>query len=101
MSKNKERKTTVENIEETTPVEVTVDAPVEENVSAYTGTIRCCDKLNVREEPTINAKVLCKLDKNSEVTVVKSESTKEFYKVYTSTGVSGYCMKKYLSVKKV
>lgn len=101
MSKNKENKTTVEVIEETTPIETVAETPVEENVSAYIGKIRDCDKLNVREKPSLDAKVVCKLDKNSEVTVDKSESTKEFYKIATSIGVSGYCMKKYLFIKKV
>lgn len=76
------------------------EAPVEEKKVVYIGKIRDCDKLNVRETPTLNAKILCKLDKDSTVIVVKSESTKEYYKVYLESGVQGYCMKKYMSVKK-
>jgi uncharacterized protein YgiM (DUF1202 family) len=100
MSKNKENKAVVETVEETTSVETVVEAPIEKNVSVYIGKIRNCDKLNVRAEPNLNAKIVCKLDKNSEVRVEKSESAKEFYKVYVSPNVSGYCMKKYMSTKK-
>lgn len=96
MSKNKENKVVVEPV-----VEVVNDTPVpEEKEVVYIGKIRDCDKLNVREEPSIESKILCKLDKLSEVQIDKSKSTKEFYKILTSTGVSGYCMKKYMSIKK-
>lgn len=96
MSKSKENKTIVEPAVE--PLnETTV---VEEKAAVYIGKIRDCDKLNVREEPNLDAKVLCRLDKDSEVEIDKSNSTKEFYKIYTSSGISGYCMKKHMSIKK-
>lgn len=96
MAKKKENTTIVENVEE-----VINDTPVvEEKIPVYIGKIRDCDKLNVREEPTTEAKVICKLDKLSEVQIDKTNSTKEFYKVLTSTGVNGFCMKKYMSIKK-
>lgn len=96
MAKNKENKTVVE---QTTEV-VNDTLVVEEKAVVYIGKIRDCDKLNVREEPTLEAKVVCKLDKLSEVYVDKSKSTRDFYKILTSTGVNGYCMKKYMSTKK-
>lgn len=96
MAKNKEKKIVVEP-----ETEVINDTPViEEKVTVYIGKIRDCDKLNVREEPTIDSKVVCKLDKLSEVQIDKSNSTRDFYKILTSTGVNGYCMKKYMSIKK-
>lgn len=108
MSKNKGNKVIVEPTEEVTiveetvvaPVEETIVAPVEEKVPVYIGKIKDCDKLNVREEPNVDAKILCKLDKLSEVQIDKSKSTKDFYKILTSSGVNGYCMKKYMSIKK-
>lgn len=99
MSKNKEKKLVVETPSENL-TEVKTEPIVEEKVAVYIGEIRDCDKLNVREEPNINSKVLCKLDKTSEVEIDKTKSTKEFYKISTSSGVSGYCMKKYMSIKK-
>ena len=99
MAKKKETATKIEtaNIFE----EEVNDTPVvEEKVVVYIGKIRDCDKLNVREEPTTEAKVVCKLDKLSEVQVDKTNSTKDFYKITTATGVTGYCMKKYMTIKK-
>lgn len=96
MSKSKENKTIVEPTLESSN-EATL---VEEKAAVYIGKIRDCDKLNVREEPSLEAKVLCRLDKNSEVEIDKTNSTKEFYKIYTSSGISGYCMKKHMSIKK-
>lgn len=96
MAKNKEKKTVIEP-----ETEVVIDTPVvEEKATVYIGKIRDCDKLNVREEPTVDSKVVCKLDKFSEVQIDKSNSTRDFYKIITSTGVNGYCMKKYMSIKK-
>jgi uncharacterized protein YgiM (DUF1202 family) len=96
MSKNKTNKVVVEPA-----TEVVNDTPaVEEKVAVYIGKIRDCYKLNVREEPTMESKVLCKLDKLSEVQVDKANSTRDFYKIVTATGVNGYCMKKYMSIKK-
>lgn len=99
MSKNKEKKLVVETSSENS-TEVKTEPIVEEKVAVYIGKIRDCDKLNVREESNINSKVLCKLDKTSEVEIDKTKSTREFYKISTSSGVSGYCMKKYMSIKK-
>lgn len=65
-----------------------------------TGIVIDCSRLNVRKQPDLNAEVLCTINKNSEVMINLAESTtEEFYKVYTSTGVEGYCMKKYISIK--
>lgn len=104
MSKAKKNKAVVESTPELSneiaSVETTVETPVEEKVAIYVGKIRDCDKLNVREEPTMNAKVLCKLDKGAEVQIDKTGSTREFYKICTSSGVIGYCMKKYMTIKK-
>lgn len=96
MARNKENKTIVEPV-----TEVVNDIPVvEEKVVVYIGKIRDCDKLNVREKPSLEAKIICKLDKLSEVQIDKSKSTKDFYKILTPTGADGYCMKKYMSIKK-
>lgn len=90
----------IETFEEATPVEETALMEHTEKKAVYIGKLRDCGKLNVREKPSIDAKILCRLDKTSEVQIEKAESTKEFYKVYTTSGVEGYCMKKYMSIKK-
>lgn len=63
------------------------------------GIVTDCIKLNVRETPDTNAEILCEIQKDSEVMVDESESTDEFYKVYINSGVEGFCMKNYISLK--
>lgn len=63
-----------------------------------TGVVTDCIKLNVRIEPNLQSDVLCTLDCLTWVKIDESESTDEFYKVCTSAGIEGFCMKKYIAV---
>lgn len=96
----------VETVEETTEEEVVetveesaVEETVEETPVSATGIVSDCNKLNVRKSPTPLAEVLCVIDKNSKVEIDEAESTAEFYKVCTASGVEGYCMKKFITVE--
>ena len=64
-----------------------------------TGVVTGCAKLNVRKEPKSNATVLCVLDKDAEVSIDQNNSTEDFYKVCTSSGIEGYCMTKFIEIK--
>ena len=75
--------------EEPTPV---VD-PVVQN-----GVVVACNKLNVRENPDKNAKVVCVLDEGAVVEVSVEESVGGYYKVCTEIGIEGYCMKSYIEL---
>ena len=55
-------------------------------------------KLNVRKEPSKEAGILCEILLAAEVMVNLSGSTDDFYKVVTTSGVEGYCMKKFISI---
>lgn len=68
----------------------------EEQDNIFVGTVINCDKLNVREEPSLKGKPICQLNKGSELMVDLSESTDEWYKVYLESGFSGFCMKAYV-----
>lgn len=57
------------------------------------------DKLNVRKVPSLNGEVAAAINKNTKVRINVEKSTLDWYKVSTSTGVSGYCMKKFIEVK--
>lgn len=61
-----------------------------------TGVVVNCAKLNVREEPSIDAEVVCVLDVMSEIKIDAAKSDNEWLKVYTGTGVEGYCMRKFV-----
>lgn len=59
-----------------------------------------CKRLNVRKEPSKDAKILCVINEDEELTVdMMQNDAGDFYKVRTSKGVDGYCMKQYISVK--
>lgn len=61
-----------------------------------TGKVANCTKLNVRANPSTTADVVCVLDVASEVTIDKKQSTKDWFKVVTNTGIEGYCMRKFV-----
>lgn len=80
-------------VEEVKPVEeVAVEEPVSEPKSApktITGFV-VASKLNVREEPSIDAKIIGILSKDTKVEFVK------FNKEWVSLATGGYCMKQFI-----
>ena len=63
------------------------------------GVVVDCFRLNVRSAPSIDAEVVCEIDCSTDMLVYEEESTDEFYKICTSSGVEGFCMKKYISIR--
>ena len=80
-----EENAVVENVE--TPEKVT-----------RIGTVVNCDRLRVRQEPTIDAPVVKEITKGAEVMVDFETSTDDFYSVVTESGSEGFCMKKFVTV---
>lgn len=60
------------------------------------GVVVDCAKLNVREEPSTDAQVVCVLDVMSEIKVDTEKSDNEWFKIYTANGIEGYCMRKFV-----
>ena len=58
-----------------------------------------CIRLNVREEPNLNSKKIGELVTGDEITIDLSKSTDLWYKVFTSSGLDGYCAKDFVEVK--
>lgn len=87
-----------ETPESTNQVE-TSDNPVDPEVESeyILGTVTDCKKLNVREEPSINAQILFEIAKDSHVLIDPDESTDEWYKVHIDER-GGFCMKKYILI---
>ena len=56
-------------------------------------------KLNVRKQPSKDSEVLEIITKNSEVEINFDGETDTFYKIYTKSGVEGYCMKEFINIK--
>ncbi len=65
------------------------------------GVVSGCDKLNVRAENSKESEVLCIIDKDTALKVDLSvdDSANKFYKIVTPSGVEGYCMKKFITIK--
>lgn len=86
----------VEEVAEKLDVEVDLDP---ENVQI--GKVVDCAKLNVRAEPSLFADLATErpLERNTEVMVYPDESTEDFYKICTESGVEGYCLKKFIVIQ--
>ena len=69
------------------------------NEEVKIGVVTNCNKLNVREEPSLEAGIICEVDSQTELMIDERESTDEFYKVFTASGLEGFCMKKFISVQ--
>lgn len=82
------------------PVAEVADVVTEEKVPVI-GVVVNCQKLRVRSEASANAdNTVIILDALSEVTVDEDASTEDFYKVCTVAGVEGFCMKKFIALKR-
>lgn len=66
-----------------------------------TGIVSGCAKLNVRKKPAKHgySGVAEVIDVDSELELDLENSTEEWYKVRTESGVTGYCMKKFVTIK--
>lgn len=60
------------------------------------GIVVNCGKLNVRVEPSIDSDIVTVLNAMSEIEINVAESTGEWFKVCTATGIEGYCMRKFV-----
>jgi hypothetical protein len=63
------------------------------------GFVEGCKRLNVRKEPRVDAHIVCEIDDQTEVMIDEAESTNDFYKVYTESGIEGFCIKKFIAVQ--
>lgn len=89
-----------EVVEEVENVQEEVVEPIVEQESIQTiGFVDNCECLRVRKESNIDSEELCIINKLSEVVIDLEKSTDDFYKVTTSEGVDGYCMKKFIIIK--
>lgn len=62
------------------------------------GFVSGCEKLNVRIKPSTTGDVVCIVDEGTTLMIDQSESTDKWFKVYTETGVEGYCMKNFVTI---
>lgn len=71
-----------------------LDVDVEQTVEGF---VDGCARLNVRKRPDKDSEILCVIKKNDKVLVnLSASTTEEFYRICTTNGVVGYCMKKFI-----
>ena len=80
-----------------------VDQPVEEapKKESKVGIVVNCEKLNLRRSPlkdSDGANILTELLSGVAVVIDENESTPNFYKVTTETGLEGYCMRQFIEL---
>lgn len=64
------------------------------------GVVTDCMKLNVRKTPEADGDILTVIPALSTVTVDMEGSTDTFCKVRTDDGIEGYCMKRYIHLRR-
>lgn len=65
-----------------------------------TGVVTDCLRAAVYKEPRANSKVIKVITLLTKVEVDVDGSTEDFCKISTSDGVQGYCMKKFIAVRR-
>ena len=75
-------------------------APAEVMKTFTAGVVTDCMRLYVRKDPSADGEVVTVIDCLSKVMVDMEGSTDEFYKVCTASGAEGFCMRKYIALKR-
>lgn len=89
----------VEDVEQEPKIEeVKIEEPKIEEPESIVGIVTDCLKLNVREHPNSTAAILGVITASTDLIIIEEESTKDFYKICTSAGLEGYCMKKFITI---
>ena len=84
-----------ETAEAVEPIEAAEPA-IETTPAPKIGRVFGCTSLNVRKAPKTKAMVICTINCHAEVEIDELESTDDFYKICTASGIEGYCMKKFI-----
>lgn len=80
------------------PVDEAAPAEVMKNFTS--GVVTECVRLNVRKTPYPDGDVVSIIDCLTDVMIDLESSTDKFYKISTATGVEGFCMKKYIALRR-
>lgn len=113
--KKEENEKVVEiSVTEGVPIEVSTEEPIqviteEVNhiieepetipITELSGFVDGCDQLYVRKEGNKDSEPITIIKRSDEVVIDLENSTEYFYKVKTSEGVEGYCMKQFITIR--
>ena len=99
---------TSEEVEDVSGVEEIVEEDVpevkEESLDTISkpncsGFVDNCESLRIRQVPNPVGEILTTISSGTEVEIDLNNSTNDFYKVCTATGLDGYCMKKFITLR--
>lgn len=65
------------------------------------GVVIDCSSLNIRAKSSINSEIIATVKAGTKLLINEDESIGEWYKVCTETGIEGFCMRKYVSIRLV
>ena len=88
-----------EPIANSTPEPITESELIEQKPLIF-GKVVDCQKLNVRQYPNPFADVLGHLVNNTEIEIDEDKSTNDFYAICTPAGLEGFCLKKFVEIRK-
>lgn len=95
-----EPEVTAEVVEEPTEVKETKPAKAPKKPKTVKGIVSNCTSLRVRKDPSVKSNnIISVIDVNTEVEINLDESKESWYKITTKGGVTGFCMKDYITVK--
>lgn len=63
------------------------------------GVVTDCLKLNIREKPTKDSRVVTVVTCLDELEIDMGDSNDDWYAVCIATGIEGFCMKKFVAVR--
>lgn len=63
------------------------------------GVVTDCLKLNIREKPSKDSRVVTVVTCLDELEIDMGDSNDDWYDVCTATGIEGFCMKKFVAVR--
>lgn len=78
-----------------------IEEPKEEIIEIVEskGIVNGCSKLFVRTEPKRDCNPAGVINENDEVIIDMENSTEDYYKVVTTEGLEGYCLKTYITIE--
>ena len=87
----------IEPVEENIKPEIIIEDGIENN--EIIGKIINFDKLYVRKDANKDSEPVGIVSKEDDLSIDKVHSTDEFYKVVTSNGLEGYCLKEFVKIE--
>ena len=68
------------------------------DVSRIFGEVISGVTLNIREKPALTSRILSVIESGEKLEILHDDENSEFYRICTSFGLEGYCMKMYVKL---